>query len=136
MSPIFSPSVNSEVFDLRPDYCALSVVARGIDNSARAREAPAAADYFGRPAPEWAEAHFESWRAAYRAFGAKPQRTPCSAEALRKRLDSGGPLPTVNPAVDLYNAISVSYWIPVGGENVAAYQGSPRLIRASGEESF
>jgi DNA/RNA-binding domain of Phe-tRNA-synthetase-like protein len=30
----------------------------------------------------------------------------------------------------------VSYWIPVGGENVAAYQGSPRLIRACGDEAF
>ena len=72
----------------------------------------------------------------YRAFGAKPQRTPSSVDALLARLDKDGRLPTINAVVDLYNAISVRYVIPVGGENVAAYIGSPRLIRASGVESF
>jgi DNA/RNA-binding domain of Phe-tRNA-synthetase-like protein len=139
MSSSFLPSVDPDVFQLRPDYCALSIVARGIDNT-RSREAQGASELtpagLDRAPVEWAEPHFEAWRAAYRAFGAKPQRTPCSAEALRKRLDSGTRPPAVNPAVDLYNALSLRYAIPIGGENVAAYQGSPRLIRADGAEMF
>jgi len=139
MSPSFAPEVAGEIFVLRPDYCALSLVALGVDNAATPCVQGARSDaqeWLRNSPPPWQEAHFEAWRAAYRAFGAKPQRTPPSAEALRKRMDSTGQLPSVNAAVDLYNAISVRYALPVGGENIAAYDGRPRLVRASGDESF
>ena len=45
-------------------------------------------------------------------LGAKPQRTPCSAEALRRRLSVDGAPPRVNAIVDLYNAISLRYARP------------------------
>jgi DNA/RNA-binding domain of Phe-tRNA-synthetase-like protein len=38
--------------------------------------------------------------------------------------------------VDLYNAISIRYAIPVGGENLLAYEGQPRLVVADGSEQF
>jgi DNA/RNA-binding domain of Phe-tRNA-synthetase-like protein len=78
--------------------------------------------------------HVASWREAYRAFGAKPQRTRNSLEALLRRAASG--LPRVNRLTDLYNAISVLHQIPVGGEDLARYTGAPRLIRATGQEPF
>jgi hypothetical protein len=34
MAPQFTPVVGTEIFDLRPDYSAISVVADGIDNVA------------------------------------------------------------------------------------------------------
>lgn len=138
MFPTFSPSVSPEVFALRPDYCALSIVVRGFacadplssaDVSLNSPLAPA-------PPPQWAEAHLDAWRAAYRSFGAKPQRTPSSAEALMRRMQADGRLPAVNALVDLYNAVSVRYAIPVGGENIGAYRGTPRLLRAAGTEPF
>ena len=45
------------------------------------------------------------WRAAYRAFGAKPQRTRPSVEALLRRLDAG--LPRIDRITDAYNAVSM-----------------------------
>ena len=45
-------------------------------------------------------------------------------------------MPALDPIVDLYNAVSLRYAIPVGGENIAAYQGSPRLVVAEGTEPF
>lgn len=53
---------------------------------------------------------------------------------IRKHL----PAPQLNhaPVVDLYNAISIRYAIPVGGENVEAYVGQPRLVVADGNELF
>ena len=86
--------------------------------------------------PEWAEAHLSAWADVFQAFGAKPKRTPCSADALRKRVLRDGAMPALDPVVDLYNAVSLRYAIPVGGENIAAYQGSPRLIVAKGTEPF
>lgn len=50
----------------------------------------------------------------FKAFGAKPKRTPCSASALRKRVMRDGSLPPLDPVVDIYNAISIRYAIPVG----------------------
>ncbi|MBI3145950.1 MAG: B3/4 domain-containing protein [Pseudogulbenkiania sp.] len=84
----------------------------------------------------WAEAHLSAWADVFRKFGVKPQRTPCSAEALCKRVLRDGNLPSIDPVVDLYNAISIQYAVPGGGENFAAYVGTPRLVVADGTELF
>ncbi|MFO1046518.1 MAG: phenylalanine--tRNA ligase beta subunit-related protein, partial [Geminicoccaceae bacterium] len=132
----FEPEIDPAVWRLRPDFAALSIVARRARNGpsdahSAAMLAAAAAD-MDRAAP-WAEAHLDAWRAAYRAFGAKPQRTPCSAEALRKRAAT---LPAVNRLVDAYNALSIRYAVPIGGEDLDAYAGSPLLTVATGGEPF
>ena len=61
-----------------------------------------------------------AWRAAYRAFGSKKTSYRNACEALLRRLRSGGSLPRVLPLVDLYNALSVKYLIPVGADDLAA----------------
>jgi DNA/RNA-binding domain of Phe-tRNA-synthetase-like protein len=78
--------------------------------------------------------HVAAWREAYRAFGAKPQRTRNSLEALTRRAASG--LPRANRLTDLYHAVSVLHRIPLGGEALAGYRGAPRLVRATGREPF
>lgn len=136
--PHFLPAIDSAIFDLRPDFRAVSIHAEGMVNPAENADVAAAlAAACAAPcAAPWAEAHREAWREAYRGFGAKPQRTPCSAEALLKRVLRDGTLPSVNAVVDLYNAVSLRFAIPVGGENALAYAGAPRLIRATGAERF
>jgi len=129
-----TPEVNAAVWALRPDYVALSIVVRGGRNEASATQSSTVSADMPRPA--WAEAHLAAWREAYRAFGAKPQRTPCSAEALWRRLERDGTLTSINAIVDLYNAVSVTYAMPVGGEDLSAYVGAPRLVRAAGTEPF
>lgn len=86
--------------------------------------------------PAWAEAHLANWAEVYVRFGAKPNRTPCSAQALRKRVLKDGSLPAINPVVDLYNAVSLLFAVPVGGENIDSYAGAPRLTIADGSEPF
>jgi DNA/RNA-binding domain of Phe-tRNA-synthetase-like protein len=137
MSP-FQPLIAPEIFALRPDFRALSIHAEGVANSAATPETTAALESACKApcAEPWAETHRETWREAYRTFGAKPQRTPCSAEALLKRVGREGTLPSVNAVVDLYNAVSLRFAIPVGGENAEAYAGMPHLVRASGNEPF
>ena len=84
----------------------------------------------------WADAHLAAWDEVFKQFGAKPKRTPCSAQALRKRVLRDGVLPAIDPLVDLYNAISLRYAVPVGGENIAAYVGAPCLTLADGSDPF
>src|ERR1700676_194770 len=134
----FMPSVRSEIFALRPDYRALSIVAQGVQNLARHPVSDEIIETVRvpKPWPAWGDAHLDAWRAAYRGFGAKPQRTPSSAEALARRIQGDGQLPSINAVVDLYNALSVRFAIPIGGENIAAYVGNPLLKRATGHETF
>ena len=133
--------VDAAVTALRPDYRVLLVAVDGLvpgpsdagsdallaAAEAHARELLAGCDVTELPA-------VTSWREAYRAFGAKPQRTRNSLEALLRRVPDG--LPRVNRLTDIYNAISVRHGLPLGGEDLHRYVGAPALVRADGSEPF
>ncbi|MFD2093284.1 B3/B4 domain-containing protein [Blastococcus deserti] len=135
-------TIDPAVSELRPDYRALLLTADGLgggpsdavsEGILAAAEATARRHVDGRP-PEQLP-HPAAWREAYRAFGAKPQRTRPSVEALLRRLDPDG-LPRIDRITDVYNAVSIAHLLPLGGEDRAAYAGPPRLIRAEGSEPF
>jgi len=133
--------VDAGVFALRPDYRALLVAVDGLapgpgDQATEAflGEAEAAARAALRDQSLDQVPHVAAWREAYRAFGAKPSRTRSSLEALLRRAENG--LPRVNRLTDIYNAVSVLHQIPLGGEDLARYDGPPRLVRATGAEPF
>jgi hypothetical protein len=67
---------------------------------------------------------------------AKPSRFPSSVEALLSRVLKRQELPRVNRLVDLYNAISVSHVVPVGGEDLDRIEPPMRLVFARGDEPF
>lgn len=133
--------VDAAVLALRPDYRAMLVTVDGLvpgppDEASEAllQAAEAAAREALRDQRAERLPHVAAWRDAYRAFGAKPQRTRNSLEALLRRTASG--LPRVNRLTDLYNAVSVLHQIPLGGEDLTRYTGTPRLVRATGQEPF
>ena len=45
-------------------------------------------------------------------------------------------MPRIDPVVDFYNALSISAAVPIGGEDLARYQGIPRLVFANETEKF
>ena len=133
--------VDHEVFSLRPDYRVLLVAVDGVvpgpgdeasDALLQAAEEAAIRALQDDSAVDLP--HVSAWRDAYRGFGSKPQRTRNSLEALLRRAEAG--LPRVNRLTDLYNAVSVLHQIPLGGEDLSRYAGSPRLVRATGDEPF
>ena len=134
-------AVDPAVHELRPDYVALLVAADNLPGGAsdarsdgwlRQAEAAAATRMAGGT-PE-GRPQVALWRDAYRSFGAKPQRTRNSLEALLRRAPEG--LPRINRLTDLYNTVSVLHEVPIGGEDLARYVGPARLIRAAGTEPF
>lgn len=138
-------SIEEAVSALRPDYRALLLAVAGLEpetsgattdpaSEALLTEAEASATRALTATAVEDLPHVAAWREAYRAFGAKPQRTRNSLEALLRRAGSG--LPRVNRLTDLYNAVSVSHQIPLGGEDLDRYEGPPRLVRADGTELF
>lgn len=136
----FEPTIDPAIWAIAPGFRALSIVVRrsvDVSHSAIASLvlANAVASVEAKQ-PDWAEAHLAAWSDVFRRFGAKPQRTPCSAQSLRDRVLKAGTATTDDPIVDLYNAVSLKFAVPVGGENLAAYMGSPRLVVATGDETF
>lgn len=128
-----------EVLELRPDYTVLLIVADGLaggpsDSDSDALLVAAEREASARTARIEDLDHVAQWREAFRSFGAKPQRTRNSVEALLRRVPDG--LPRVNRLTDVYNSVSVTHVVPVGGEDLDRYVGPPRLVRANGDEEF
>lgn len=136
---LVTPSIDSRLAGIAPGFRALSILVEAAPiihpEVAPAALAQACQQVLNDDVP-WAEDHLAAWDEVFKAFGAKPKRTPCSAAALRKRVIKDGSLPPLDPVVDIYNAVSIRYAIPVGGENLAAYSGAPRLTLADGSEPF
>jgi DNA/RNA-binding domain of Phe-tRNA-synthetase-like protein len=129
------------VFALRPDYRAVLLAVDGLrpgpgddasEELLQRAESAVGQRLHDRSVEQLP--HIAAWREAYRAFGAKPQRTRNSVEALTRRAETG--LPRVNRLTDVYNAVSVLHQLPIGGEDLARYSGPPQLIRATGTEPF
>lgn len=133
--------VDRLVWEKRPDYVAVVATARNLvpgpptDNSERLlREAQSwASSWLAENAvqdlPEVAR-----WREAYASFGVKHRQAKSSVEALIKRAESG--LPRIDRLTDTYNAVSVLHRTPIGGENLAAYVGAPRLVISDDTDHF
>ena len=124
--------IDDAVAALRPDFHVLALGAYGLrngpsDDRSRGRLAEAAEE-----AAEPGHEKILAWQDAYRAFGAKPQRTRPSVDALVRRM----PPPEINQVVDAYNAVSIRHLLPIGGEDLAHYEGAARLVRARGDEPF
>lgn len=125
----FRPRVSPLIPGRFPSYRALSVTVKGY---APIMPMPPAVI----ECATWCEAHIEAWREAFRQFGAAPKKTSSSLESLYKRYKRGGALPQINDLVDAYNALSLRWGAPFGGEDAALYSGSPYLTIADGAEIF
>jgi len=129
-------SVAPEVFNLRPDYRVVLLAVSGIqpgpsDTASEAllrdAESSARAELSKRPVTEIP--HIAAWQEAYKAISAKPKKHRNSLEALTPRIE---PESGLNRLTDIYNAVSVKYQIPLGGEDLEKYSGPPKLYQATG----
>lgn len=119
------------------------LVCRGINNQPTAedkyaaylKEAGQAAMQYVTEPEFTANPVIRTWRDAFYKFRTK-KGARCSIEAMLKRVSKGDTIGCINPLVDLYNGVSLRYGVPVGGENIDAFQGDMRLTVAEGGEDF
>jgi DNA/RNA-binding domain of Phe-tRNA-synthetase-like protein len=76
------------------------------------------------------------WREAFTKLGVSASKYPSSIEAIIRRALKGGPFPRINPVVDLYNAMSLKYRVPMGGHAIPPLAGDIVLGFAEGTENF
>lgn len=75
------------------------------------------------------------WREAFSKFKTK-KGVRSSIEALLKRIDKGVGVGSINPVVDLYNAVSLRYGLPSGVEDLDTFIGDLRLTVTAGGDDF
>jgi DNA/RNA-binding domain of Phe-tRNA-synthetase-like protein len=80
--------------------------------------------------------HVRVWREGFTRLGVSASKYYSSIESLLRRALKGGPFPRINPLVDLYNAVSLKYLVPMGGHAIAPLTGDMALCFAQGGEPF
>lgn len=78
----------------------------------------------------------QAWRRAFAQMGLKPTQYRCASESLLRRFRKEGSLPALHPLVDLCNAISLAYAIPVAVLDADQITGSLEVRYATGEEEY
>lgn len=112
-------------------------VCAGVDTGPRAAEytARALARLAGATEGEFPEVL--AWRRAFSRTGLKPTQYRCASESLLRRLRKEGALPRIHPLVDLCNALSVAYAVPVAVLDVDRIAGPLLEVRpAGGDETY
>ena len=77
-----------------------------------------------------------AWRRAFTRFGVKPTQYRSAAEALLRRLDKHGDIPSISTLVDLGNLVSIRYAMPVAVFDRAGIAGTVTVRFARGDERF
>jgi DNA/RNA-binding domain of Phe-tRNA-synthetase-like protein len=78
----------------------------------------------------------QAWRRAFARMGLKPTQYRCASESLLRRFRKEGALPRLHPLVDLCNAASIAYAIPVAVLDVAKVSGGLEVRYAAGDEKY
>lgn len=114
-------SIDDEVFGRLPVLCVGVVLAEGVDGTGEHPAVDALLDKAVRDAERRLEgAHasedprVQPYREAFHELGMSPSRYLSSNIALLRRIAKGKGLWRVNPVVDLGNAISIKYGLPLG----------------------
>lgn len=139
----FELHIDPLIYRLYPGYVALVIYADSLINgpsnsytTALLRSTESRIRELGPQAMHNNHPHLQAWRNAFKTFGAKPKRYFCGAEALTRRVFQGAALPEINRIVDVYNCVSLTNVIPVGGEDWDKLASDLRLMTATGMEPF
>ena len=118
--------IQKEIFDKLDDLCVGVIVAKGIDNS---KEYPnidkllddsiklAEERFLDKPVKE--DERIIPYREAFLKLGINPNKFKCSVEAMFARISKAKGLPHINPLVNLNNAISLKYTLPMGTHDLS-----------------
>ncbi|MET9731032.1 phenylalanine--tRNA ligase beta subunit-related protein [Streptomyces sp. NPDC006458] len=127
------------LWDQFPELTAGVLHATGVD--AHADTGPAVEGYITRARARLAEAtegefpEVLAWRRVFARTGLRPTQYRCASESLLRRLRKEGGLPRIHPVVDLCNALSVAYAVPVAALDADRISGTLLEVRhARGDE--
>ena len=117
--------IENKVFETLNDMCVAVIVAKGIDNSKKIDEISSML----KDSITNAEKEFENikvkeseyikcYREAFQKLNINPNKFMCSIEALLTRISKKKGMPEINAVVDLVNAVSIKYKLPMGAHDL------------------
>ncbi len=135
--------VDEEVFTKLPDLCLGVVVARGINNRITADKISSfltestelAKDYF-RDVKVKEHPKITPFRKTFTDLGYNPNKFLCSIEALTSRVAKGGQLPHINNIVDIGNAVSLKWLVPIGAHDIDFFENDIVIRFSNAGDSF
>ena len=77
-----------------------------------------------------------AWRRVFSRMGLKPTQYRCASEALLRRFRKEHALPRIHPLIDLCNAVSLAFAIPVAAFDLAKVDGDLTVRHAAGDETY
>ncbi|MBI5279241.1 MAG: hypothetical protein HY854_22610 [Burkholderiales bacterium] len=78
----------------------------------------------------------QAWRRTFSKMGLKPTQYRCASESLLRRFRKEGDLPSIHPLIDLCNAVSIAFAIPVAALDVAQVSWPLQVRPARGDETY
>ncbi|SEO49820.1 B3/B4 domain-containing protein [Actinacidiphila rubida] len=124
-----------------PELAAGALYAAGVDDTVDAGRGVAA--YTARALDRLAATtesrmpEVAAWRREFARMGLKPTQYRCASESLLRRLRKEGALPRIHPVVDLCNAVSAAYAVPVAALDADRIAGPLLEVRyARGDEHY
>ena len=119
--------VEEKVFSVLPTACFGAVVARGIDNRSSdplpadlLKQSVLAVENMFSAARAREAAEIAPYREAFGKLGINPNKFLSSIEAMASRIEKKKGFPSINPIVDLGNALSLKYLLPMGAHDIDA----------------
>ena len=131
---------SSEIWRDFPQLAAAVIVADGITANASAIHRVDAFTDIARSrlatGSEGGLPEIQAWRRTFSTMGLKPTQYRCAAESLLRRLRKDEPLPRIHPLIDLCNAVSMAFAIPVAAFDVSKIAEYLEVRYAAGDESY
>jgi DNA/RNA-binding domain of Phe-tRNA-synthetase-like protein len=109
---------------------------REVDVEARPDRFAAVAKARLADGPEGELPEVQAWRRAFTKMGLKPTQYRCASESLLRRFRKEGSLPRLHPLVDLCNAVSLAFAIPVAVFDVSQVTWPLEVRHAAGVEDY
>jgi DNA/RNA-binding domain of Phe-tRNA-synthetase-like protein len=78
----------------------------------------------------------QAWRRTFSKMGLKPTQYRCASESLLRRYKKEKVLPRIHPLIDLCNAISLAFAIPIAVFDVSKVSQSLEVRHATGVEEY
>ena len=135
--------IEDKVFEALNDLCVAVIIAEGIDNTKRIDDI----DLMLKESISNAEKEFENikikeseyikcYREAFQKLNINPNKFMCSIEALLTRISKKKGMPEINAVVDLVNAVSIKYKLPMGAHDLDSMNGEDFYIRYSSDKDI
>lgn len=123
-----------------PELAAGCLYVTGVTADADVRERVArlcaVADERLASGPESELPEIRSWRRAFARMGLKPTQYRCAAESLARRYRKERTLPSLHPLVDVCNAVSLAFAVPIAVLDAGRVAWPLRVRYATGDEHY